>query len=129
VDLEHLAAATHLVGDRWSLLLLGSLLEGPATFQQLTDRLGISPAVLSSRLKHLESAGLVVAVPYQRRPVRFTYEPTARGEALRDALVALAAWGGEAVVHDVCGTEATLQWWCPTCQVPVDAAEGALRRL
>ncbi|MFN0092273.1 MAG: winged helix-turn-helix transcriptional regulator [Acidimicrobiales bacterium] len=93
---DGLAAAVERVGDRWSLLLAAVLLGGPLRFNDLLERLpGLSPNILSARLKHLEGVGLLVARPYSERPPRFEYQLTARGAALGDALAALARWGAE----------------------------------
>lgn len=130
MDLDALREAADVVGDRWRLLLVGALYDGGLTFGELQGVVeGISPAVLSSRLKELEAGGLVVAEPYQQRPVRHRYELTGRGVSLGEVLRALAAWGGSPGRHEVCGTALELTWWCPTCQLPVEAADDHLHRL
>lgn len=130
MDLDALRQAADVVGDRWRLLVLGALFEGARTFGQLETQVGgISPAVLSARLKDLEAAGLVVAVPYQDRPVRHRYELTGDGASLAEVLRALASWGGTPGRHEACGTALELTWWCPTCQLPVEAADDHLHRL
>ena len=115
-----LAAALDAVGDRWTLLIVESLLDGPRRFGDLQDELSrIAPNVLSQRLRRLEGEGLVVAQPYSERPQRFVYELTASGHELAGALRLLADWGarhreaGEAPRHDVCGTPVEARWWCP----------------
>ena len=117
---DALIHATSVVGDRWTLLLVDALLAGPARYSDLEDRVrGISPNVLSSRLKQLEGDGLVVAEPYQQRPVRHDYRLTDRGRALATVLDLLAAWGDDAVpppAHGRCGTPLAGVLWCPTCE-------------
>ena len=72
-----LADALARVGDRWTLLVVAALLEGPKRFNELQEELdGIAPNVLSARLKALDRAGAVVARPYSERPPRFVYELT-----------------------------------------------------
>src|SRR4029453_14983655 len=72
--------ATARVGDRWTLLLVQALLDGPRRFNELVEALpGIAPNVLSKRLKHLERERVLVSQPYSRRPPRFAYELTASG--------------------------------------------------
>jgi DNA-binding HxlR family transcriptional regulator len=139
-DAARLAAlddALRRVGDRWTLLLVATLLDGPRRFGELTEALpGIAPNVLSQRLKHLERESLVVARPYQRRPPRVVYELTETGAELASALRLLADWGArtsDAVDpprHDLCGTPVEARWWCPTCEVAVDIGDEAeeLRR-
>lgn len=126
VSLAALDDALQAVGDRWTLLVLAALLEGPARFGDLREALpGIAPNILSARLRALEARGLVVARPYCRRPPRFSYEPTASAAELTGALRLLAGWGaryaegGGALRHEVCGTSLEARLWCPTCEAPV----------
>ena len=68
------------MGDRWTLLIVEALLDGPRRFGDLQQGLGgIAPNVLSQRLRRLEAEDLVVAQPYSERPRRFVYELSARG--------------------------------------------------
>ena len=127
-----LDAALERVGDRWTLLVVDALLDGPRRFGELGDLLaGIAPNVLTARLRRLERAGLLHGRPYQRRPVRFEYALTDTGRALADALVVLGAWGAlldgapaTGPAHEVCGTPLELVWWCPTCERLVRPAHG-----
>jgi DNA-binding HxlR family transcriptional regulator len=130
--LSPLADALARVGDRWLLLAVASLLEGPKRFNELQESLdGIAPNVLSSRLKALSEQALVVAVPYSERPPRFVYELTESGRELAGALRLLADWGArgadaaEPLRHVVCGTPLEARWWCPTCEEAVDDDEGS----
>src|SRR3712207_3095867 len=89
-----LADALERVGDRWTLLVVAALLEGPKRFNELQDELeGIAPNVLSARLKALTEQALVVAQAYSERPPRFAYELTESGRELAGALRLLADWG------------------------------------
>ena len=89
-----LAAALDSVGDRWTLLVVEALLDGPRRFGDLQDELpGIAPNVLTQRLRRLEGEGLVVAQPYSERPPRFVYELSAAGRELAGALRLLAGLG------------------------------------
>jgi DNA-binding HxlR family transcriptional regulator len=122
-----LAAALASVGDRWTLLLVEALLDGPRRFGDLQGSLpGIAPNVLSQRLRRLEGEEIVVAQPYSERPQRFVYELTASGHELAGTLRLLADWGArhrdaaEPPRHEVCGTPVEVRWWCPTCDRPVD---------
>ncbi|MGH8902033.1 MAG: winged helix-turn-helix transcriptional regulator [Egibacteraceae bacterium] len=131
-----LAVAVEQVGDRWSLLIVHALLDGPRRFGELGEAVtGISPNILSQRLKHLEAQGLVLATPYSRRPVRFAYELTVAGRELASALRMLAHWGAaradteQTARHDACGTPAEARWWCPTCDRPIDDEATELRHL
>ena len=130
-----LERAVASVGDRWTLLLVHALLEGPLRFGELADAVtGLAPNILTRRLRHLEHEGLVVATPYSRRPLRVTYELTATGRELAGALALLSEWGarqgGEAAPrhHAPCGTSLEARWWCPTCdRAVVDGEADELR--
>jgi DNA-binding HxlR family transcriptional regulator len=126
-----LAAALDAVGDRWTLLLVEALLDGPRRFGDLEEALeGIAPNVLTQRLRRLESEGLVVAEPYSQRPPRFVYELSAGGRELAGALRLLADWGArqregaDAPRHEACGSVLEARWWCPTCERPAEDEEA-----
>jgi DNA-binding HxlR family transcriptional regulator len=88
-----LARALERVGDRWALLVIRDLANGPQRFTDLIDRLGgITPKTLTRRLRDLEADGLVLA---DRAPGRreVWYRLSAAGDALRPALDQLLAWG------------------------------------
>lgn len=128
-DRSPLETAAARVGDRWSLVLVEALLPGPRRFTELqTAVTGIAPNVLARRLEHLEREGVVVAVAYQQRPVRHTYQLTAAGRELAGALRLLAHWGAESgdaepVRHGSCGTPVEPRWHCPTCDRTLDDDE------
>lgn len=128
-----LSAALDSVGDRWTLLLVEALLDGPRRFGDLQSSLaGIAPNVLSQRLRRLESEGIVVAQPYSERPQRFVYELGASGHELTGSLRLLADWGArhreaaDPPRHESCGTPVEVRWWCPTCERPVDDESAEL---
>jgi DNA-binding HxlR family transcriptional regulator len=119
------------VGDRWTLLVVEALLDGPRRFGELSAALpGIAPNVLASRLRKLERERLVVSAPYSTRPVRHAYALTADGSELAGALAVLGSWAVRvdgvlpgAPYHETCGTPLEQRPWCPTCGGPVDQAE------
>ena len=125
------------VGDRWTLLVVDVLMRGSRRFNDLGDQLpGIASNVLSQRLKSLEREGLVVAKPYSRRPLRYSYELTGQGRELASALRLLAAWGARSSDHadpprhGMCGTPLEARWYCPTCVETVsDPEESEIRYL
>lgn len=131
-----LAAALARVGDRWKLLVVDALLEGPRRFSDLEAAVaGISTNVLSDRLRSLEQDGLVITEAYSERPTRYEYTLTATGRELAGALHLLAEWGrrfgddGTDLRHELCGTQLEVGWYCPTCGVRADREDGAAWRL
>jgi DNA-binding HxlR family transcriptional regulator len=124
-----LADALARVGDRWTLLVVAALLDGPLRFNELQAQLdGIAPNVLSARLKALTEQALVVTQAYTERPPRFVYELSESGRELAGALRLLADWGArtagdaEPLRHAACGTALEARWWCPDCEQVVDDA-------
>jgi DNA-binding HxlR family transcriptional regulator len=127
IDNTSLDDAVRQVGDRWSLRVIGALLDGDRTFGELTSEVdGIAPNILAARLRSLQRDALVAARPYQRHPVRMRYSLTASGRRLGDAVALLAEWGAarhgrrSATRHRSCGTPLELRPWCPTCETAVE---------
>jgi DNA-binding HxlR family transcriptional regulator len=121
---EALDQALAAVGDRWTLLVIAALLDGPLRFGDLEETVpGISTNVLAQRLRALQEEGLVSAEPYSTRPARYSYELSATGAELAGALRLLADWGSrhradvEPLRHSVCGTPLEAAWYCPSCDV------------
>jgi DNA-binding HxlR family transcriptional regulator len=129
-DDSPLRAALDRIGDRWILLVVEALADGPLRFGDLEERVGAAPNILTNRLRRLEAEGLVVATPYSERPVRVQYDLTATGRELGEALVALSGWGAAAEgrrgeqFHESCGTALELRPWCPTCDRVVGDEES-----
>ena len=91
-----MATALDIVGERWTLLIIRELMLGPRRFTDLLAGLpGIGRNLLSARMRHLESEGLVS----RRRlapPGRIqVYELTADGRGLGPAMAELGRWGVE----------------------------------
>lgn len=125
-----LAEAVARVGDRWTLLIVEALLEGPSRFGELVTRIGIASNILSQRMKRLEQEALVIANAYSERPRRYEYELTEAGRELAGALRLLADWGArhseeaEPIRHSACGTPLEARWYCPTCAEQVGGGDA-----
>jgi DNA-binding HxlR family transcriptional regulator len=117
-----LAQALARVGDRWTLQIVAELLEGPARFGELAERIeGIAPNTLTQRLRHLEQEALLTTTPYSERPLRVVYELTEDGRGLASALRMLEAWGARRSDESDFDDSA-----CPLCGSPVQTREGAI---
>jgi DNA-binding HxlR family transcriptional regulator len=131
-DLAPLSEALASVGDRWTLLVVAALLDGPRRFGDLQKELpAIAPNILTQRLRSLEKQGLVLAERYSERPPRFVYELGSAGRELAGALRLLSDWGArhtgdvDPPRHSACGTPLEAVWWCRTCERPVDDEDAA----
>ena len=85
--------AVELIGRRWNGAIIHALLGGATRFTEVSDAIPeISDKMLSDRLKELECEGIVARVVIPTTPVRVEYGLTPKGQALVDALNALAEW-------------------------------------
>lgn len=83
-----------VLGGRWTLLIVRDLLVGPRRFGELLITIGgVSPKVLTERLRSLEADGILSRTVYPDVPLRVEYELTDLGRGLRPVIDALAAWG------------------------------------
>jgi len=99
-----IALASDILGGRWTFLVLRELLLGNARFNELRRGLPrMSPALLSKRLKDLETNGLITR-SVTNEPGVYDYRPTPAGEDLWQVIYALGIWG-----HRWIETKATLR--------------------
>jgi DNA-binding HxlR family transcriptional regulator len=81
------------VADKWTVLVLGLLIEGPIRFNRLRRAVeGISQKMLSQTLKSLERDGLVIRKAFATVPVTVEYAITPLGRTLATTLDALRVW-------------------------------------
>jgi|HubBroStandDraft_1064217.scaffolds.fasta_scaffold415059_1 DNA-binding HxlR family transcriptional regulator len=91
-----IARALDVLGDRWALLVVRELIFGPKRFVQLRAGLhGISPNVLSQRLRDLQDAGVVHQDVLDLPAGVAIYELTRRGRTLEPILLELGRWGSQ----------------------------------
>ena len=88
------------VGDKWSILIIVLLGEGPKRFNEIKRIVGgISQRMLTLTLRGLERDGLVTRTQYPTIPPRVVYELTQLGRSLRNAVEPLGAWAQGHVKH------------------------------
>nr|WP_260408474.1 helix-turn-helix domain-containing protein [Planomonospora venezuelensis] len=90
-DRDGLAAALELVGQRWALLIVRSLLGGAKRYGDLQRELGAPTNILATRLRELHAADILYRVPLAHNVL--AYALTERGAALRESIDALTRWG------------------------------------
>ncbi|CAH2602219.1 Helix-turn-helix transcriptional regulator [Rhodovastum atsumiense] len=89
------------VADKWTVLILGLLGNGPVRFNQLRRSVeGLSQKVLSQTLRSLERDGLVTRTAIPTVPVTVEYALTPLGRTLAEAVSPLCAWA-ETHIQDV----------------------------
>jgi DNA-binding HxlR family transcriptional regulator len=90
---ERLTQAFTLLGKRWSGVILGLLLQGPARFAVLARTIpGISERMLSDRLNELAKAGLIDRTVLDGPPLGVLYQLTESGRAIGPGLLRLGDW-------------------------------------
>lgn len=81
------------VGDKWSALIVHSLVAGPRRFGALRREIvDISQRMLTETLRHLQRDGLVSRTVYPTTPPAVEYALTPLGHSLHGALDILAQW-------------------------------------
>jgi DNA-binding HxlR family transcriptional regulator len=87
------AQALHVLGDRWTLLVLRNAFHGMKTFEAFRDHLELSTSVLSERLAALTDAGIFERIPSPRDRRSVEYKLTDKGLDLYPVVVAMMQWG------------------------------------
>jgi DNA-binding HxlR family transcriptional regulator len=84
------------VGDKWSVLVVVELANGPRRFRQLQRAIdGISQRMLTLTVRRLERDGLVARTVYPTVPAQVDYRLTDTGASLTHLVKALADWSLE----------------------------------
>ena len=125
-----IAAALGVIGEKWSLLVVRELAFGVHRFDSIAQNTGAPRDILTSRLRRLESAGVVEKRQYQERPPRFEYHLTQAGRELRPILLSLAPVGQTAGPptrrrsrwEHTCGETLELVHTCKACGEAVTGA-------
>lgn len=105
------AKALDVVGERWSLLLVRELFDGPKRYSDLLDGSpGISTDVLAARLRDLEAEGVIARRTLPAPAASKVYELTERGRQLGPVVVELAKWGMELLGEKDDDEEFRPQW-------------------
>ena len=81
------------VGDKWTVLVVSTLGDGPKRFNELRRALGsISQRMLTLTLRGLERDGLVTRTVFPTIPPRVDYELTKLGRSLLEPVSELGQW-------------------------------------
>ena len=81
------------IGDKWTVLVVLTLLDGPQRFSRLRDRIGgVAPKVLTQTLRSLARDGIVTRTAFAEIPPRVEYDLTPLGRSLEEPIRSIAAW-------------------------------------
>jgi DNA-binding HxlR family transcriptional regulator len=97
---EEVRHAADLLERRWQLSILYAALTGALRFNEFAEAIrGISPRMLSERLRDLERAGLIERSVIPTSPPTVEYRLTARGRRLGPVLEAMRAYAAGSPAH------------------------------
>ena len=92
-DCRSVSAVLARVGDKWSVLIIMLLGDGPRRFNEIKRMVGgISQRMLTLTLRGLERDGLVTRTVFPTIPPRVDYELTDLGRSLWKPVEALGLW-------------------------------------
>ena len=95
-DCQAISSVLARIGDKWSILVVMQLAEGPRRFNELKRQInGISQRMLTFTLRGLERDGLVTRTMFPTIPPRVDYELTALGRSLEGPVKAMGQWAFE----------------------------------
>ena len=81
------------VGDKWTILVVSELGNGPRRFNEMRRALGsISQRMLTLTLRGLERDGLVTRTVFATVPPRVDYELTKLGRSLLEPVSGIGLW-------------------------------------
>ena len=92
-DCRNLSSILARVGDKWTVLIVVLLGDGPKRFNEIKRMVGgISQRMLTFTLRGLERDGLVTRTVFPTTPPRVEYELTKLGSTLWEAVEPLSSW-------------------------------------
>ena len=99
-DCRAVSSVLARVGDKWSVLIIVLLGDGPKRFNEIKRMIGgISQRMLTLTLRGLERDGLVKRTQFPTIPPRVDYELTQLGQSLWEAVKPLGEWAQAHVKH------------------------------
>jgi DNA-binding HxlR family transcriptional regulator len=97
-DCRAVSSILSRVGDKWTVLIVVLLGDGPKRFNEIKRMVGgISQRMLTFTLRGLERDGLVTRTVFPTSPQRVEYELTKLGSTLWEAVEPLGSWARDHV--------------------------------
>jgi DNA-binding HxlR family transcriptional regulator len=95
------------IGDKWTVLVVLLLSDGPMRFSELRSHLGrVAPKVLTQTLRRMERDGLLTREIFAEVPPRVNYALTDLGQSLIEPIIVLGDWAEINVDRIVAAQEA-----------------------
>lgn len=118
-----------LIGNRWSMSIIGAVLQGMTRFSDIQRTLSASPTVVADRLRVFSELGVLSQVPSPQRADRMEYRLTAKGKAFLPVALLMIQWGqrwflapdGPALLltHTTCSAALSSRLQCSECDEPL----------
>jgi DNA-binding HxlR family transcriptional regulator len=132
-DVCALARTVSVIGDKWTLQILGDCFQRVRRFEDFLSRLGISRAMLADRLQKLVDNFILTRVAYQQNPTRYEYRLTPKGLDLYPIIMTMTHWadvhmtgrkGRPAIhVHHLCHHQFDPMLVCSECTKELSAKQ------
>ena len=86
-------ATFKIIGKKWTVLIVREMLRGTKQFNRFLENIeGITPKVLTERLRELQKLGIVKRRIVSEYPIRVEYEMTDLGKEFEPVLLAAASF-------------------------------------
>ncbi len=130
---DSVGAASELLGDRWTFLILREAFFGTRRFNEYARNLGLSRNILTNRLRTLVAQGILETHPYGPSKTRNEYRLAPAGRDIFPIVIALLQWGdkhlagthGPSIIlkHTPCDHDADPLLVCRACHEPIELSE------
>ncbi|MDH6679802.1 DNA-binding HxlR family transcriptional regulator [Rhodococcus sp. LBL1] len=130
---SHLPHTMELLGNRWSVALLGAASFGATRFGEFCEWTGASSAIVADRLRSFTELGVMSECPVPKRADRVTYHLTGKGQDFFPVVMHMIEWGqwwfrapeGGAVLahHGPCAGSFSARLVCSECSGLLQARE------
>ena len=125
------AQSVDAIGDPWTLMILKELFLGTKKFDEFQAFTGVSPQLLSMRIRKLEKQRIIERKLYQKNPRRYEYKLTSKGIDLWPVMIALKQFSDRwkkwpkgrplEIQHKECGHVTSGKMACAHCNEPIGA--------
>jgi len=123
---EVVSQSMALIGNRWSVALLGASLLGATRFGEFEQQMGAPPNIVAERLRTFCQLGILQKRPNEQRQGWVVYRLTDKGRMFYPVVASLIEWGqrwfhapeGAAlrIVHTACGGTFHPRLVCDHCE-------------